>query len=636
MQTKRNQTDGKTFTGTNDNENDRIKKLLSDDVAHLIDEKPHLSDEIIRWVNNDDVKSDHKDETWTSLTHADASASINVSYEDQYQDDDCDTLFSWGGNSFLQKLRLDELSFGRMRAKILQDDSRTVQSTPPNWIETMSSDGCCSTFTGTVSKIGASMAGNYERSDQEKRFIHHQAKNDSDKSKRSNADLFAECKMKSNAAFDATSCEKEGERSISDTSRSLKIFFCILLIFVTIITLTIQMPTLIISIRNNRSLLSSEDKMTDILEELRTRISQLEKNLIEEKEKKIAVDETDNSKNELDESSFSDDYENQFSDSEECGISHQYPNAKTIGLVNCWFQAQLYINVGECSSTAMRNFKLTAIGLKESLTTGVSRVRTSIGKSISSIDDEADDMMRLTRRKFEPLRISMQNAMLKYYFSNKSFFHEATKRNEEKMDAKYLSEAFKNISNGEVTYCPESQDGHCNTTLSEYTYVTNEYGWQLTSSVISNAAFVIVDSTVGVINKAASTIRGLSRRLLGDNVAARVKQMQSFSRIFSTQIINSVYFNPICFAGTAAARNETASYSIKEEVKETLQVIDGSSTSPNTSENKTRDSDQAGKSGDALIAHIAEEWHNYFASMTYEFAVHFYEETISYSKSVLR
>ena len=84
MQTKRNKTDGKTLTGTNDDENDRIKGLFTDDVAHLIDEKPHLSDEIIRWVNNDDVKSDHKDETWTSLTHADASASINVSYEDQF------------------------------------------------------------------------------------------------------------------------------------------------------------------------------------------------------------------------------------------------------------------------------------------------------------------------------------------------------------------------------------------------------------------------------------------------------------------------------------------------------------------------------------------------------------------------
>ena len=70
----------------------------------------------------------------------------------------------------------------------------------------------------------------------------------------------------------------------------------------------------------------------------------------------------------------------------------------------------------------------------------------------------------------------------------------------------------------------------------------------------------------------------------------------------------------------------------KEEAKETLQVIDGS---PDTSENKTQDSDQAGKNGDALIAHIAEEWHNYFASVTYEFAVDFYEETISYSKSVL-
>ena len=83
-----------------------------------------------------------------------------------------------------------------------------------------------------------------------------------------------------------------------------------------------------------------------------------------------------------------------------------------------------------------------------------------------------------------------------------------------KIDAKYALEAFKNISYGEVTYCPESQDGHCNSTLSEYTYVTSEYGWQLTSSAISNAAFVIVDSTVGVINKAASTIRDFFGRYL--------------------------------------------------------------------------------------------------------------------------
>ena len=55
------------------------------------------------------------------------------------------------------------------------------------------------------------MAENHEISDQEKRFNHHQANNDSDKSKHSNVDLFSECKLKSSTVFDATSCEKRRE-----------------------------------------------------------------------------------------------------------------------------------------------------------------------------------------------------------------------------------------------------------------------------------------------------------------------------------------------------------------------------------------------------------------------------------------